>query len=302
MPTGEGVWGAEEPDETTWGETPVARDRRLLTEAEQRIADMEVLDSGHLVGVEPGPAASDQESGELVLEPGEYIDVEVKIPPPNLTRIIPPGHKATAETWHPLQSTLNNTIKAAYGRGHAAPPETAETASLPSAPGSPATTPAAPPAPVPPTALAPTAPTPAAPPAPTAPVPPVRAPPGPAAPAPQAAPTPARPPIAPGPPGSAPPGSATSDSATTGSAPLGPAPAGSAPLGPAPVGPAPAGSAPLAVRCTGANGEMAGAREAGEQGGVAGGGVGTHQPANPTLPTSSTPSPTTMDLMKAFSI
>ncbi|CAI7902036.1 unnamed protein product, partial [Closterium sp. NIES-53] len=45
----------------------------------------------------------------------------------------------------------------------------------------------------------------------------------------------------------------------------------------------------------GATGEMAGAREAGEQGGVAGGGVGTHQPANPTLPTSSTPSPTTVD-------
>ncbi|CAI7816406.1 unnamed protein product [Closterium sp. NIES-54] len=52
----------------------------------------------------------------------------------------------------------------------------------------------------------------------------------------------------------------------------------------------------------GANGEMAGAREAGEQGGVAGGGVGTHQPANPTLPTSFTPSPTTVDPMKAFSI
>ncbi|CAI7916865.1 unnamed protein product [Closterium sp. NIES-54] len=52
----------------------------------------------------------------------------------------------------------------------------------------------------------------------------------------------------------------------------------------------------------GANGEMAGAREAGEQGGVAGGRVGTHQPANPTLPTSSTPSPTTVDPVKAFSI
>ncbi|CAI7890411.1 unnamed protein product [Closterium sp. NIES-54] len=52
----------------------------------------------------------------------------------------------------------------------------------------------------------------------------------------------------------------------------------------------------------GANGEMAGASEAGEQGGVAGGGVGTHQPANPTLPTSSTPSPTTVDPVKAFSI
>ncbi|CAI7809501.1 unnamed protein product, partial [Closterium sp. NIES-53] len=52
----------------------------------------------------------------------------------------------------------------------------------------------------------------------------------------------------------------------------------------------------------GANGEMARAREAGEQGGVAGGGVGSHKPANPTLPTSSTPSPTTMDPVKAFSI
>ncbi|CAI7774293.1 unnamed protein product [Closterium sp. NIES-54] len=52
----------------------------------------------------------------------------------------------------------------------------------------------------------------------------------------------------------------------------------------------------------GANGEMAGAREAGEQGGVAGGGVGTHQPANPTLPTSSTPSPTTVDPVKALCI
>ncbi|CAI7772301.1 unnamed protein product [Closterium sp. NIES-54] len=50
-----------------------------------------------------------------------------------------------------------------------------------------------------------------------------------------------------------------------------------------------------------ANGKMAGAREAGEQGGVAGGGVGTHQPAN-TLSTSSTPSPTTVDPVKAFSI
>ncbi|CAI7860160.1 unnamed protein product, partial [Closterium sp. NIES-53] len=101
MPTGEGVWGAEEPDETAWGETSADHDRRLLTVAEQRVADMEVLDSGRLVGVEPRPATSDQESGELVLEPGEY------------------GHKATAETWHkclghPPQSTLNNTIKAAF--------------------------------------------------------------------------------------------------------------------------------------------------------------------------------------------
>ncbi|CAI5482601.1 unnamed protein product [Closterium sp. Yama58-4] len=52
----------------------------------------------------------------------------------------------------------------------------------------------------------------------------------------------------------------------------------------------------------GANGEMAGGREAGEQGGVAGGGVGTHQPANPTLPSTSTTSPTTVDPVKAFSI
>ncbi|CAI7824118.1 unnamed protein product [Closterium sp. NIES-53] len=145
MPTGEGVWGAEEPDETALGETPADRDRRLLTEAEQHVADMEVPDSGRLVGVEPRPAAPDQESEDLVLEPGEYVDVEVKIPPPDLTRFIPPvtdhvrsdghrlllsffanadyylrarGHKATAETWHkrlghPSQSTLNNTIKAA---------------------------------------------------------------------------------------------------------------------------------------------------------------------------------------------
>ncbi|CAI7873484.1 unnamed protein product [Closterium sp. NIES-53] len=137
--------GADEPDETTCGETPVERDDRLLNEAEQRVADMEILDSGRLVGVEPVPAASDQESGELVLAPGEYVDVEVRVPPPNLTRYVAPafdqicsdghqlllsffanaeyylrtqGHKATGETWHkrlghPSQSTLNNTIKAA---------------------------------------------------------------------------------------------------------------------------------------------------------------------------------------------
>ncbi|CAI5964359.1 unnamed protein product [Closterium sp. NIES-65] len=52
----------------------------------------------------------------------------------------------------------------------------------------------------------------------------------------------------------------------------------------------------------GASDEMDRRREAGEQGGVAGGGVGTHQPANPTLPTSSTPSPITVDPVKAFSI
>ncbi|CAI7881519.1 unnamed protein product [Closterium sp. NIES-53] len=105
---------------------------------------MEILDSGRLVGVEPVPAASDQESGELVLALGKYVDVEVRVPPPNLTRYVAPafdqirsdghqlllsffanaeyylraqGHKATGETWHkrlghPSQSTLNNTIKA----------------------------------------------------------------------------------------------------------------------------------------------------------------------------------------------
>ncbi|CAI7757173.1 unnamed protein product [Closterium sp. NIES-54] len=52
----------------------------------------------------------------------------------------------------------------------------------------------------------------------------------------------------------------------------------------------------------GANGELARGREAGEQGGVAGGGVGTHEPANPTLPTSTTLSPTTVDPLRAFSI
>ncbi|CAI7731451.1 unnamed protein product [Closterium sp. NIES-53] len=145
MPKYDGIWGADEPDETTWGETPAERAARLLAEAEQRVADMEILDSGRLVGVEPVPAAFDQESGELVLAPGEYVDVEVRVPPPNLTRHVAPafdqirsdghqlllsffanaeyylraqGHKATGETWHkrlghPSQSTLNNTIKAA---------------------------------------------------------------------------------------------------------------------------------------------------------------------------------------------
>ncbi|CAI7800772.1 unnamed protein product [Closterium sp. NIES-54] len=145
MPTDDGIWGVEEPDETTWGEMPTERDTRHLAEAEQRIADMEILDSGRLVGVEPVPTASDQESGELVLAPGEYVDVEVRVPPPNLTRYVAPafdtirsdghqlllsffanaeyylraqGHKATGETWHkrlghPSQFTLNNTIKAA---------------------------------------------------------------------------------------------------------------------------------------------------------------------------------------------
>ncbi|CAI7833508.1 unnamed protein product [Closterium sp. NIES-53] len=145
MPTDNGTWGSDKPDETTWGETPAERDARLLAEAEQRVAEMEVLDSGRLVGVEPVPAASDQESGELILAPGEYVDVEVCVPPPNLTRYVAPtfdqirsdghqlllsffanaeyylraqGHKATGEAWHkrlghPSQSTLNNTIKAA---------------------------------------------------------------------------------------------------------------------------------------------------------------------------------------------
>ncbi|CAI7865530.1 unnamed protein product [Closterium sp. NIES-53] len=146
MPTGEGTWGAQEPDDdTTWGKTPAERNDRLRAEPEQRVADMEILDSGRLVGVEPVPAASDQESGELVLAPGEYVDVEVGVPPPNLTRYVAPafdqtrsnghqlllsffanaeyylraeGHKATGETWHkrlghPSQFTLNNTIKAA---------------------------------------------------------------------------------------------------------------------------------------------------------------------------------------------
>ncbi|CAI7865582.1 unnamed protein product [Closterium sp. NIES-53] len=145
MPTDDGIWGADAPDETTWGETPAERDARLLAEAEQRVAEMEILDSGRLVGVEPVPATSDQESDELVLAPGEYVDVEVRVPPPNLTRYVAPafdtirsdghqlllsffanaeyylraqGHKATGETWHkrlghPSQSTLNNMIKAA---------------------------------------------------------------------------------------------------------------------------------------------------------------------------------------------
>ncbi|CAI7868382.1 unnamed protein product [Closterium sp. NIES-54] len=91
MPTDDGVWGADAPDETTWGETPAEHTTRLLTEAEQRVAEMEILDSGRLVGVEPVPAASDQESGELVLAPGEYVDVEVRVPPPNLTRYVAPA-------------------------------------------------------------------------------------------------------------------------------------------------------------------------------------------------------------------
>ncbi|CAI7913076.1 unnamed protein product [Closterium sp. NIES-54] len=145
MPTDDGVWGADAPNETTWGETPAERATRLLVEAEQRVAEMEILDSGRLVGVEPVPTASDKESGELVLAPGEYVDVEVRVPPPNLTRYVEPvfdtirsdghqlllsffanadyylraqGHKSTGVTWHkrlghPSQSTLNNTIKAA---------------------------------------------------------------------------------------------------------------------------------------------------------------------------------------------
>ncbi|CAI7762573.1 unnamed protein product, partial [Closterium sp. NIES-54] len=145
MPTNDGVWGADALDETTWGEMPAERATRLLAEAHQRVAETEILDSGRLVGVEPVPTASAQESGKLVLAPGEYVDVEVRVPPPNLTRYVAPvfdtirsdghqlllsffanaeyylraqGHKATGETWHkrlghPSQSTLNNTIKAA---------------------------------------------------------------------------------------------------------------------------------------------------------------------------------------------
>ncbi|CAI7876170.1 unnamed protein product [Closterium sp. NIES-53] len=56
MPPGDGTWGADEPDETTWGETPAESNARLLAEAEQRVAEMEVLDSGQLVGIEPIPA------------------------------------------------------------------------------------------------------------------------------------------------------------------------------------------------------------------------------------------------------
>ncbi|CAI7863576.1 unnamed protein product [Closterium sp. NIES-54] len=88
MPTDDGTWGADEPTETTWGETSAERNARLLAEADQRVAEMEVLDSGRLVGVDPLPAASDQESGELVLAPGECVDVEVRVPPPNLTRYV----------------------------------------------------------------------------------------------------------------------------------------------------------------------------------------------------------------------
>ncbi|CAI7861265.1 unnamed protein product [Closterium sp. NIES-53] len=147
MPADSGVWGADAPDETTWGETPTERATCLLAEVEQRVAEMEILDSGHLVGVEPVPAASDQESGELVLAPGEYVDVEVRVPPPNLTRYVAlafdhirsdghqlllsffanaeyylraQGHKATAETWHkrlghpsqstPIETTVNKNV------------------------------------------------------------------------------------------------------------------------------------------------------------------------------------------------
>ncbi|CAI7754166.1 unnamed protein product [Closterium sp. NIES-53] len=91
MPTDDGIWGADAPDETTWGETPSELAARLLAEAEQRVADMEILDSGRLAGVEPVPAASDQESGELALAPGEYVDVEVRVPPPYLTRYVAPA-------------------------------------------------------------------------------------------------------------------------------------------------------------------------------------------------------------------
>ncbi|CAI7853390.1 unnamed protein product [Closterium sp. NIES-54] len=102
MPTDDGIWGADEPDETTWGETPAERDTRLLAEAEQRVADMEILDSGRLVGVEPVPAASDQESGELVLAPGEYVDVEFRAPPPNLTHYVAPAFDQIRSNGHQL--------------------------------------------------------------------------------------------------------------------------------------------------------------------------------------------------------
>ncbi|CAI7875100.1 unnamed protein product [Closterium sp. NIES-53] len=102
MPTDDGFWGADKPNETTWGETPTERDDRLLAEAEQRVADMEILDSGRLVGVEPVPAASDQESGELVLAPGEYVDVEVLVPPPNLTHYVAPAFDQIRSDGHQL--------------------------------------------------------------------------------------------------------------------------------------------------------------------------------------------------------
>ncbi|CAI7907301.1 unnamed protein product [Closterium sp. NIES-53] len=63
---------------------------------------MEILDSGRLVGVEPVPAASDQESGELVLAPAEYVDVEVRIPPPNLTRYVAPAFDTIRSDGHQL--------------------------------------------------------------------------------------------------------------------------------------------------------------------------------------------------------
>ncbi|CAI7910654.1 unnamed protein product [Closterium sp. NIES-54] len=100
--TDDGIWGAEAPDETTCGETPAKRDARLLAEAEQRVADMEILDSGRLVGVEPVPAASDQESGELVLAPGEYVDVEVHVPPPNLTLYVAPAFDQIRSDGHQI--------------------------------------------------------------------------------------------------------------------------------------------------------------------------------------------------------
>ncbi|CAI7898294.1 unnamed protein product [Closterium sp. NIES-54] len=102
MLTDDGVWGADAPDETTWGETPAERDTRLLAEDEQRVAEMEILDSGRLVGVEPVPTASDQESGELVLAPGEYVDAEVRIPPPNLTHFIAPAFDTIRSDGHQL--------------------------------------------------------------------------------------------------------------------------------------------------------------------------------------------------------
>ncbi|CAI7922850.1 unnamed protein product [Closterium sp. NIES-54] len=101
MPTDVGVWGADAPDETTWGETPAERTTRLLAEAEQRVAEMEILDSGRLVGI--------RSDGHLLLL-SFFANAEYYLRAQ--------GHKATGETWHkrlghPSQSTLNNTIKAA---------------------------------------------------------------------------------------------------------------------------------------------------------------------------------------------
>ncbi|CAI7843895.1 unnamed protein product, partial [Closterium sp. NIES-54] len=109
MPTDDGIWGADEPDDTTWGETPAERAARLLAESEQRVADMEILDSGRLVGVDPVPAASDQESGELVLAPGEYVDIEpVNRPAP---RTICPVANLPHEPVSTARNMLSRSLK-----------------------------------------------------------------------------------------------------------------------------------------------------------------------------------------------